>query len=211
MAVTTLDNHLHRFCGGRYQAAEETVTVRLSGMQAQVTRGLFRCAKCGDEQRTVEQREAAERAAVDRMRATHALLTPREVRQLREALGLTTAQLGELLHGVPKGIVEGWERGRYLQNRDADALLRSLRDRETLERRAARAGVTLPTPVGGAAPSAPGAEAGAEGAAAAEPLAAAGGGLAPALASADAAAVPAGAAATARGPRRAPSPAVPAR
>jgi putative zinc finger/helix-turn-helix YgiT family protein len=146
MAVTTLDNHLHRFCGGRYQAADETVTVRLSGMQAQVTRGLFRCAKCGDEQRTVEQREAAERAAIERMRAAHALLAPREIRQLREALGLSAAQLGELLYGVPKGIVEGWERGRYLQNREADALLRSLRDRPTLERRAARAGVTLPTP-----------------------------------------------------------------
>jgi hypothetical protein len=89
MAVTSLDNHLHRFCGGRYHAADETVTVRLSGMQAQVTRGLFRCAKCGDEQRTVEQREAAERDAVERMRAAHGLLTPREIRQLREAVGLT--------------------------------------------------------------------------------------------------------------------------
>jgi DNA-binding transcriptional regulator YiaG len=146
MAVTTLDNHLHRFCGGRYQAADETVTVRLSGMQAQVTRGLFRCAKCGDEQRTVEQREAAERDAVERMRGAHALLAPREIRQLREGLGLTPAQLGELLYGVPRGVVEGWERGRYLQNREADALLRSLRDRDTLERRAARAGVVLPTP-----------------------------------------------------------------
>ena len=146
MAVTTLDNHLHRFCGGRYQAAEETVTVRLSGMQAQVTRGLFRCAKCGDEQRTVEQRDAAERLAVEQMRAAHALLAPRDIRRLREGLGVTPAQLGELLYGVPKGIVEGWERGRYLQNREADALLRSLADRDTLERRAARAGVPLPAP-----------------------------------------------------------------
>ncbi|MCC6431925.1 MAG: hypothetical protein IT354_13525, partial [Gemmatimonadaceae bacterium] len=32
----------------------------------------------------------------------------------------------------------------YLQNREADALLRSLTDRETLERRAAKAGVNLP-------------------------------------------------------------------
>jgi DNA-binding transcriptional regulator YiaG len=146
MAVTTLDNHLHRFCGGRYQPAAERVTVRLSGMQAQVPRDLFRCAKCGDEQRTVEQRDAAERLAVEQMRAEHGLLAPREVRRLREALGLTLVQLGELLYGVPKGIVEGWERGRYLQNREADALLRSLADRETRERRAARAGVALPAP-----------------------------------------------------------------
>jgi putative zinc finger/helix-turn-helix YgiT family protein len=157
VSVTTLENHLHRFCGGRYQAAEETVTLRQSGMSAEVTRGLFRCAKCGDEQRTVEQRESAEREATERMRAGHGLLAPREIRQLRESLGLTTTQLGELLYGVPKGLVEGWERGRYLQNRDADALLRSFRDRAVLERRAAKAGVALPVPelLAHAAPASP--------------------------------------------------------
>ncbi|GLC25556.1 type II TA system antitoxin MqsA family protein [Roseisolibacter agri] len=146
MSVTSLDNHLHRFCGGRYQQAVETVTIRLSGMTAEVERGMYRCSKCGDEQRTVEQREAAEKAALDHIRSTHQLLAPKEIRQLRESLGLTAAQVGELLYGVPKGMVEGWERGRYLQNREADALLRSLRDRATLERRAAKAGVTLPDP-----------------------------------------------------------------
>ena len=149
-----LENHLHRFCGGRYQRAEETVTIRVSGMSAEVRREFYRCAKCADEQRTVEQREAAERAAVERIRAAHALLTPKEIRQLRESLGLTPAQLGDLLYGTPRGIVEGWERGRYLQNRETDALLRSLRDRETLERRAAKAGVVLPLLV----PPAPSAE-----------------------------------------------------
>jgi putative zinc finger/helix-turn-helix YgiT family protein len=151
-----LENHLHRFCGGRYQRADETVTIRVSGMSAEVRREFYRCAKCADEQRTVEQREAAERAAVEHIRAAHALLTPKEIRQLRESLGLAPAQLGELLYGTPRGIVEGWERGRYLQNRETDALLRSLRDRETLERRAAKAGVTLPlpTPPGVVPPSA---------------------------------------------------------
>jgi putative zinc finger/helix-turn-helix YgiT family protein len=143
-AIHMLDNHLHRFCGGRYQKGAETVTLRLSGMSAEVERELYRCSKCGDEQRTVEQREAAERAAVERIRAQHGLLAPKEIRQLREELRLTTVQMGELLYGTPKGIVEGWEKGRYLQNREADALLRSLRDRETLERRAAKAGVVLP-------------------------------------------------------------------
>jgi hypothetical protein len=55
-------------------------------------------------------------------------------------------QLGDLLYGTPKGVVEGWERGRYLQNREADAMLRSLTDRATLELRAAKSGVTLPAP-----------------------------------------------------------------
>lgn len=140
-----LDGHLHRACGGRYQRAVERVTVRLSGMHAEVERELYRCGTCADEQRTVEQREHAERDAVARMREANGLLAPREIRRLRDELGLSAVQLGELLYGVPRGIVEGWERGRYLQNREADALLRSLRDPEVLTRRAAKAGVTLPS------------------------------------------------------------------
>lgn len=146
MSDSSLEGHLHRLCGGRYAHAAENVTIRLSGMSATVERAFFRCAKCGDEQRTVEQREAAEQAAVAAMRETHGLLAPKQVRQLRDSLGLTAQQLGEILYGTPKGIVEGWERGRYLQNRAADAMLRSLADRATLERLAAKAGVTLPTP-----------------------------------------------------------------
>ena len=146
MSESSLEGHLHRLCGGRYAPASETVAIRVSGMSATVDRAFFRCSKCGDEQRTVEQREAAEQAAVASMRATHALLAPKQIRQLRESLGVTPQQLGELLYGTPKGIVEGWERGRYLQNRETDAMLRSLYDRATLERLAAKAGVTLPTP-----------------------------------------------------------------
>ena len=144
MSLTSLEGSLHRGCGGRYAEHEEQVTVRLSGMGAEVTRGFFRCEKCGHEQRTIEQRDAAEKQAIDQIREAHGLLAPREIRQLRESLGLTSAQLADLCYGTPKGIVAGWEKGRYLQNREADALLRSLRDPETLEYRAARAGVVLP-------------------------------------------------------------------
>jgi DNA-binding transcriptional regulator YiaG len=146
MSDVSLEGHLHRLCGGRYAPASERVTLRLSGMSAQVERAFYRCSKCGDEQRTVEQREAAEQAAVAAMRAAHALLAPREIKVLRESLGLTPQQLGDLLYGTPRGVVEGWEKGRYLQNRETDALLRSLTDRETLELRAAKAGVALPDP-----------------------------------------------------------------
>ena len=146
MSDVSLEGHLHRLCGGRYTLASEQVTIRLSGMSAAVEREFFRCNKCEDAQRTVEQREAAEQAAVAAMRAEHGLLVPREIKALRESLGLTPQQLGELLYGTPRGVVEGWEKGRYLQNRETDVLLRSLTDRETLEQRAAKAGVQLPDP-----------------------------------------------------------------
>ena len=88
----------------------------------------------------------AERTAIERIRAEYGLLAPKAIRHLRESLGLTVPQLAELCYGTPKGIVEGWEKAKYLQNREADALLRSLTDRETFERRAAKAGVSLPVP-----------------------------------------------------------------
>jgi putative zinc finger/helix-turn-helix YgiT family protein len=147
MSVTTLEGHTHRKCGGRYVGDTERVTVRLSGMQAEVDRGFFRCDRCGEVQRTLEQRDAAEKGAIEAIRAAHTLLTPREIRQLREGLGLTVQQVADLCYGTPRGIVEGWEKGRYLQNREADRLLRSLTDRDTLVARAARAGVTLPEQV----------------------------------------------------------------
>ena len=144
MSELSLEGHLHRRCGGHYALAVEEVTIRLSGMTAKVERAMFKCDKCGDKQHTVEQREAAEREAVLTMRHQHQLLTAKEIKLFRESVNLTTAQLGELLHGLPKGIVEGWEKGRYLQSPAVDAMLRSFTDREERERRAVRAGFILP-------------------------------------------------------------------
>lgn len=116
-------------------------------MTATVDRTFYRCSRCEDVHRTVEQREDAEKAAVEAVREAHDLLRPREIRRLREDLRLTTEQVGDLLYGVPRSIVEGWERGRYVQNREVDAMLRRLHEREFLEERAARGGVTLPEPL----------------------------------------------------------------
>jgi DNA-binding transcriptional regulator YiaG len=128
--------------------------MRLSGMAAEVTREFYRCEKCGHEQRTIEQRDTAEKAATEQIRAEHDLLAPKAIKQLRESLGLTVAQFADLIYGTPKGIVDGWEKGKYLQNREADEMIRGLTDRETLERRAAKAGVTLPVLEGAAGVSA---------------------------------------------------------
>jgi putative zinc finger/helix-turn-helix YgiT family protein len=150
MSLSSLEGSLHRGCGGRYAQHTEEVTIRLSGMGAEVTREFFRCEKCGHEQRTIEQRDAAEKAAIEQIREKHGLLTPREIRQLREELGLTSPQLADVCYGTPRGIVAGWEKGRYLQNREADALLRSLRDPAVFEYRTSRAGV-VPAVAGGEA------------------------------------------------------------
>lgn len=145
-SLDLLDGSLHRGCGGRYALHSEPVSVRVSGMMADVVREFYQCEKCGHEQRTIEQRDAAEQTAIAQVREKHGLMIPKEIRQLRESLGLTVEQLADLCYGTPKGIVAGWEKGKYLQNREADALLRSLTDPEVLVARAARAGVVLPEP-----------------------------------------------------------------
>lgn len=154
MSELTLEGHLHRRCGGHYGLAVEEVVIRLSGMTAKVDRAMYKCDKCGDRQHTVEQREDAEREAVLTMRSRHTLLTAKEIRHFRESVALTTAQFGELLHGLPKGIVEGWEKGRYLQSPAVDAMIRSLADRDERERRAVRAGFALPPLPGEVVPDA---------------------------------------------------------
>ncbi|MGI9078722.1 MAG: hypothetical protein ACR2G6_15540 [Gemmatimonadaceae bacterium] len=143
MTSPSLDGHLHHLCGGRYQSSAEPVTIRVSGMSATVNRVVLRCNKCEHEERTADHRDDAERIAWVAIRKTHGLLAPKEIRLLRQRLGLTHEQMGNLLYGTPKGIVEGWERGRYLQNQQVDEMLRSLENRETLERLAAKAGVAL--------------------------------------------------------------------
>jgi DNA-binding transcriptional regulator YiaG len=152
MSELTLEGHLHRRCGGHYGLAVEEVTIRLSGMSAKVDRAMYRCDKCGDKQHTVEQREEAEREAILTMRSQHSLLTGKEIKQFRESIALNHAQFGELLHGLPKGIIEGWEKGRYLQSPAVDAMIRSLSDRDERERRAAKAGLVLP-PLPGETPA----------------------------------------------------------
>ncbi len=155
MSELSLEGHLHRRCGGHYALAVEEVTIRLSGMSARVDRAMYRCDKCGDKQHTVEQREEAEREAILTMRTEHRLLTGKEIRHFRESIGLSTAQMADLLHGLPKGIVEGWEKGRYLQSPAVDAMLRTLADPDERERRAAKAGLLLPPVPGAAIPDTP--------------------------------------------------------
>ncbi len=139
-----LEGHVHRGCGGRYARRAEHITIKVSGMAATVERSLFRCDSCGDDQYTVEQREAAEQAAVESIRGYYELLTPKEIRRFRESTLLTPEQFGQLLWGTPRGVVEGWEKARYVQNKQADELIRSLFDPEVLKLRASKAGVVLP-------------------------------------------------------------------
>ena len=88
MSLATLEGTLHRGCGGHYALLTETVTIRVSGMAAEVERAFFQCDKCANEQRTIDQRDGAEKTAIEQIRAEHDLLAPKAIRQLRVGEGL---------------------------------------------------------------------------------------------------------------------------
>jgi HTH-type transcriptional regulator/antitoxin MqsA len=69
---------------------------------------------------------ATQRRASDAIRAEEGLLSAREIREIREELGLTQQGLERLLGVGPKTVVR-WERGTVFQNRSTDSLLRVLR------------------------------------------------------------------------------------
>ncbi len=84
-----------------------------------------RCGRCGEEFYTREQSLASSRAAASALRAHEGLLSPDEIRAIRERLGWTQAQLEQALGVGPKTVVR-WERGTVRQSRAADRLLRVL-------------------------------------------------------------------------------------
>ena len=86
---------------------------------------LSRCEECRAEFYTHAQSLAASRARAAVLRAHEGLLTPQEIRVIREQLGYTQAQLEHALGTGPKTVVR-WEKGTVRQSRMADQFLRAL-------------------------------------------------------------------------------------
>ena len=84
-----------------------------------------RCRKCGVDHYTRDQSLASSRARASVLRAYEGLLSPQEIRAIRDHLGYTQAQLEQVL-GVGRKTVVRWEKGTVRQSRLADRFLRAL-------------------------------------------------------------------------------------
>jgi HTH-type transcriptional regulator / antitoxin MqsA len=84
-----------------------------------------RCRKCGVDYYTRDQSLASSRARAGVLRAHEGLLSPQDIRAIRERLGYTQAQLEGALRVGPKTVVR-WEKGTVRQSRAVDRLLRVL-------------------------------------------------------------------------------------
>jgi putative zinc finger/helix-turn-helix YgiT family protein len=99
------------------------------------------CSKCGEIVFTFQESKAFTGAARERYRKKHRLLSPQDVRALRERLRFTHAMLGRRV-GVGGSAVAGWELGRNVQTVAIDAELRRMgegRRRDAEEARTAAA------------------------------------------------------------------------
>lgn len=103
---------------------EEVVTVR--GRKYTVPDvERYRCRSCGEEILTGEQSELFDSQLVSMRRRAEGLLTPEQIKDVRERLGITQQLLSRLL-GVGDKTVARWECGMVIQNKMADDLLRLL-------------------------------------------------------------------------------------
>lgn len=87
------------------------------------------CSACGDSY-TDDEADVAYDEAVCRHLG---ILTPAEIRALRERYGHTRAEFAQLT-GFGKATLGRWERGEVTQNRSADRYLRLLQDPEVMGR-----------------------------------------------------------------------------
>jgi putative zinc finger/helix-turn-helix YgiT family protein len=98
-----------------YTAYDQTLLVEAEGVPVKV------CTNCGEEFSGPEAARIRHNAIC---RALH-LLTPEEIKTIRDRLGMTQGEFAALT-GIGEATLSRWERARQLQNRALDRYLRLL-------------------------------------------------------------------------------------
>jgi len=88
-----------------------------------------RCGNCGD----ISIDEGADQQISDAFRRVAQLLSPEQIKEGRQQLGLTEQKLADLL-GVAVSTLAQWESGGRVQQRPLDGLLRAIFDLPELRR-----------------------------------------------------------------------------
>ena len=110
-------------CGGRLRPASVEQEIRIGRRSARVMDHFFRCAACEEAYYAPGQMDSTLRRASEAIRNEEGLMSPQDIRAIRERLGLTQHAFEKLLGVGPKTVVR-WEKGTVFQNRSTDSLLR---------------------------------------------------------------------------------------
>ena len=114
-------------CDARAVVVTEEREVRIGARVTRVPEEFYRCTECSEEFFRPEQMNAAQIRASERIRTEDDLLSPSEIRAIRQGLGLSQRDFETLLRIGPKTVVR-WEKGTVFQNRATDSLLRVVRE-----------------------------------------------------------------------------------
>jgi putative zinc finger/helix-turn-helix YgiT family protein len=140
----TFQAELCPHCESAATIVRERRSVPLGQRRVDIDDEFSRCPKCGEEFYTTAQADQRHRRAIESARLADNLLSPDQVRAVRDALGLSQRQFEQLL-GVGAKTCVRWEQGRVCQNVATDRLIRLVAaERENARRLAAINGVALP-------------------------------------------------------------------
>lgn len=110
-------------CDGPLGIVSDEQEVRIGTRTALVPDEFSFCDTCEEEFYSPGQMAATMRRASEAIRRAEGLLTPNQIRGIRQMLGLTQDAFEKLLGVGPKTVVR-WEKGTVFQNRSTDSLLR---------------------------------------------------------------------------------------
>lgn len=131
-------------CGGTLHLLQEPGTFRIHGVDVPVTHRFYRCDGCAEEHVTEDLANVVQKEAAAVFRRQERFLSGRQIRALREWLGLTQEQLEAAL-GLGSKSLARWENDRILQNRSMDNLFRLIeRDPSCVRHLAELHGADLP-------------------------------------------------------------------
>lgn len=115
-------------CGTEMQSRQGALTHSVNGEVVSVPRLRYaRCPACEEVVLDLQAARHLRREALRTYRSRYGLLTGREIRDLRERLGLTQASLAALLR-LGANTISRWEADRNVQSASMDVLLRLIRD-----------------------------------------------------------------------------------
>jgi len=115
-------------CGSPIRARRTVLKYPVNGEEIAVDRcEHLRCTECGEVVLRLDQARYLREQAHELYRAHHELLAAREIRALRERLGMTQGEFAGLLR-LGANTLSRWEAGRNVQSAAMDLLLRLIRD-----------------------------------------------------------------------------------
>jgi HTH-type transcriptional regulator/antitoxin MqsA len=114
-------------CGAELERVRVVREVQVGHRAIPVEVEVSGCTACGEILRAAAQMAEMQRQAAEIARQEDGLLSPAEIRALRESLGLSQEGFERLIKAGTKTVTR-WERGTVCQNGTADTLMRLLRD-----------------------------------------------------------------------------------